>query len=99
VPQVVVYKGGAISIAIARLLVKIRFISLVNLIVDRKIVTELIQEDCSKEKVTSELKMIVSGEEREQMLTDYEDLHQLMGTAGASERTAKLIMEYLSLPK
>ena len=99
VPQVVVYKGGAISIAIARLLVKIRFISLVNLIVDRKIVTELIQEDCSKEKVTSELKMIVSGEEREQMLADYEDLHQLMGTAGASERTAKLIMEYLSLPK
>ncbi|MFN0256820.1 lipid-A-disaccharide synthase [Pedobacter ureilyticus] len=99
VPQVVVYKGGAISIAIARLLVKIRFISLVNLIVDRKIVTELIQEDCSKENLTSELRMIAFGEGREQMLTDYEDLHQMMGTAGASERTAKLIMEYLSLPK
>ncbi|MNK15578.1 Lipid-A-disaccharide synthase [compost metagenome] len=96
VPQVVVYKGGAISIAIARLLVKIRFISLVNLIVDRKIVTELIQEDCSKEKVAEELKLIVAGKGRTRMLSDYEDLHQLMGEAGASEKTAKLILKYLS---
>jgi lipid-A-disaccharide synthase len=93
VPQVVVYKGGAISIAIARLLVKIRFISLVNLIVDRKIVTELIQEDCSVNKVTEELKLIVSGDAREQMLQDYQQLHQLMGDVGASERTAKLILQ------
>ncbi|MNR53225.1 Lipid-A-disaccharide synthase [compost metagenome] len=91
-----VYKGGAISIAIARLLVKIRFISLVNLIVDRKIVTELIQEDCSKEKVAEELKLIVAGKGRTRMLSDYEDLHQLMGEAGASEKTAKLILKYLS---
>lgn len=95
VPQVVVYKGGTISIAIARLLVKIRFISLVNLIVDRKIVTELIQEDCSKEKVGEELKLILSGEGRNKMLNDYKDLHQLMGKAGASEKTAKLIVKYL----
>jgi len=93
VPQVVVYKGGAISIAIARLLVKIRFISLVNLIVDRKIVTELIQEDCSAEKVTKELQQIVSGTGRQQMLQDYKKLHELMGNAGASERTAKLIVQ------
>ncbi|SOD15095.1 lipid-A-disaccharide synthase [Pedobacter xixiisoli] len=96
VPQVVVYKGGTISIAIARLLVKIRFISLVNLIVDRKIVTELIQEDCSTEKITSELKAIVVGEDRNKMLDDYGDLHQLMGEAGASEKTAKLITKYLA---
>ncbi len=95
VPQVVVYKGGTISIAIARLLVKIRFISLVNLIVDRKIVTELIQEDCSKNKVAEELKMILSAEGRVKMLNDYEDLHQLMGKAGASEKTARLIVKYL----
>lgn len=94
VPQVVVYKGGAISIAIARLLVKIRFISLVNLIVDRKIVTELIQEDCATVKVAEELNEIVSDWGRKQMLTDYEDLHQRMGTAGASEKTAKLIVGY-----
>lgn len=95
VPQVVVYKGGTISIAIARLLVKIRFISLVNLIVDRKIVTELIQEDCSKEKINQELKLMTSEKVRKQMLADYEDLHQLMGEAGASERTAKLIFNYI----
>lgn len=99
VPQVVVYKGGTISIAIARLLVKIRFISLVNLIVDRKVVTELIQEDCSKEKVGSELRLVVSGQGRAQMLKDYDDLGLMMGTAGASERTAKLITKYLPLSK
>ncbi|WP_113637746.1 lipid-A-disaccharide synthase [Nubsella zeaxanthinifaciens] len=93
VPQVVVYKGGTISIAIARLLVKIRFISLVNLIVDRKIVTELIQEDCSVQKVTEELQQITSGTGRQQMLEDYKQLHELMGDAGASERTAKLIVQ------
>jgi len=95
VPQVVVYKGGTISIAIARLLVKIRFISLVNLIVDRKIVAELIQEDCSMEKITTELSAIVAGAGREKMLVDYEELHQLMGEAGASAKTAKLISGYL----
>lgn len=94
VPQVVVYKGGAISIAIARLLVKIRFISLVNLIVDRKVVTELIQEDCSKEKVGSELRQIASGQGRTQMLDDYNELLELIGSAGASQKTAKLIMKY-----
>lgn len=94
VPQVVVYKGGRVSIAIARLLVKIRFISLVNLIVDRKIVTELIQEGCTKEKAAEELTWIVAGEGRSQMLNDYKDLHQLMGEAGASEKTAKLIVSY-----
>ena len=95
VPQVVVYRGGAISIAIARMLVKIRFISLVNLIMDRKVVTELIQEDCNTQKVTAELQAIVSGTQREQMLQDYAELSVIMGNPGASERTAKLILTYL----
>lgn len=95
VPQVVVYKGGTISIAIARLLVNIRFISLVNLIVDRKIVTELIQEDCNPQKVTEELTQIIDGKGRAEMLEGYAHLHQLMGAAGASERTARLIMNYI----
>lgn len=96
VPQVVVYKGGTISIAIARLLVKIRFISLVNLIVDKKVVTELIQEDCNPQKVTTELTQIIDGKGRREMLEGYAHLHQLMGEAGASERTAKLIVNYVS---
>ena len=96
VPQVVVYKGGTISIAIARMLVKIRFISLVNLIVDRQVVTELIQEDCNTSQLTFELNSIVAGNGRAKMLTDYEELHSLMGTPGASEKTAKLILKYLN---
>jgi len=91
VPQVVVYKGGTISIAIARLLVKIKFISLVNLIMDRKVVAELIQEDCNRERIAQELMHIVEGSERTRMLNDYKELAGKMGTAGASERTAKLI--------
>lgn len=96
VPQVVVYKGGTISIAIARLLVKIKFISLVNLIVNRKIVSELIQEDCNPEKVNQELLHMLDGEGRSEMLRNYDDLIKLMGTPGASAKTAQLIYSYLT---
>lgn len=95
VPQVVVYRGGAISVAIARALVKIRFISLVNLIMDRKVVTELIQKDCNTNQITEELGYILDGQGRANMMNDYEELSAIMGTAGASERTAKLILTYL----
>lgn len=95
VPQVVVYKGGAISIAIARLLVKIKFISLVNLIMNKKVVSELIQEDCNKEQITIDLKAVLAGEGRKQMLQDYLVLSEKMGGAGASERTAKGIIRFL----
>lgn len=94
VPQVVVYKGGRISIAIARLLVKIKFISLVNLIVNKKVVIELIQEDCNPAKIYQELNLIVSGKSREEMLSNYDALLNLMGTPGASEKTAALLVKY-----
>lgn len=96
VPQVVVYKGGTISIAIARMLVKIKFISLVNLIVDKKIVTELIQEDCNTEQIHKELQIIVDGSGRKDMLQEYDHLLSLMGTPGASAKTAKLIFKYIT---
>jgi lipid-A-disaccharide synthase len=95
VPQVVVYRGGAISVAIARALVKIRFISLVNLIMDRRVVVELIQNDCNTVNITKSLSDILKGAERELMMNDYKELSEKMGTAGASERTAKLIIDYL----
>ena len=95
-PQVVLYKGSSISIGIARMLVKIRFISLVNLIVDKKVVTELIQEDCNLTLISKELKDIIAGSEREKMLTNYNDLAQIMGKPGASEKTAKLIYNYVN---
>ena len=95
VPQVVVYKGGSISIAIARMLVKIKFISLVNLIMDKKVVTELIQEDCNRALLASTLSDILDGPSRESMLLDYNALAEVMGTPGASERTAELIIQFL----
>ncbi|UKT62785.1 lipid-A-disaccharide synthase [Pedobacter mucosus] len=96
IPQVVVYKGGRISIAIARMLVNIKFISLVNLIVNKKIVTELIQEDCTTLKVDKELKDIINGEGRNLMLRNYKELLSLMGKPGASAKTAKLIVKYVA---
>jgi lipid-A-disaccharide synthase len=94
VPQVVVYRGGAISVAIARMLVNIKYISLVNLIMDKKVVTELIQEDCNKAKITAELMAVLDGPKRQDMLLNYKELSSRMGKPGASERTAKLIIQY-----
>lgn len=98
VPQVVVYKGGAISIAIARMVVKIKFISLVNLIMDKKVVTELIQEDCNTNLLSSTLGDILEGPVRDRMLLDYNALADVMGSPGASERTAELITKFLKNP-
>lgn len=95
VPQVVVYKGGTISIAIARMLLKIRFISLVNLIMDRKVVTELIQEDCNTVNITDELLRLIDGPGRTKIMEDYRQLSVIMGEPGASARTASLISAYL----
>ncbi|HEX7367705.1 MAG TPA: lipid-A-disaccharide synthase [Pelobium sp.] len=96
VPQVVLYKGSSISIGIARMLVKIKFISLVNLIMDCKTVTELIQEDCNITMISKELNDILNTPKRKEMLEKYEVLADKMGSAGASEKTAKLIYKYLS---
>ncbi len=100
VPQVVLYKGGTVSVTIARALVKIKFISLVNLIVNKKIVTELIQADCNIEAITSELEKITSNKTgRRQMLDEYDALLEKLGKPGASQRTAVLIVKYTAQKK
>lgn len=94
-PQVVVYKGNPISIGIARLLVKIKFISLVNLVMDEQVVKELIQEDCSGEKIGAEIDLMVNNQAyRSTMLAKYDELSLRMGKAGASERAAELMIQY-----
>lgn len=96
IPQLVVYKGNPISIGIARLLVTIKFISLVNLVMDACIVKELIQEDCSTQKISDELNMILHDTAyRGKMLLNYELLAEKMGTPGASDRAANLMFSYL----
>lgn len=95
VPQVVVYKGNAISISIARMVVKIKYISLVNLIMDKLVVKELIQEDCNPKKISAELDNIINNPTyRQQMLDNYDELDKRMGQPGASGRTAELIIKY-----
>ncbi|WP_026902646.1 lipid-A-disaccharide synthase [Pedobacter glucosidilyticus] len=96
VPEVVLYKGGKISITIARMLVKIRYISLVNLIMDKEVVKELIQEDCNAPQILKELKPLLEGENRTLQLQQYQLLADKMGLPGASEKTAKLVHKYLN---
>lgn len=96
VPQVVVYKGGAISIAIARMVVSIKFISLVNLIMDKLVVKELIQEDSNPLKISAELDMLLHDVDyRSKMLANYDELDVRMGEPGASAKTAGLIVGYM----
>nr|WP_294949815.1 lipid-A-disaccharide synthase [uncultured Mucilaginibacter sp.] len=97
VPQVVVYKGNAITIGIAKMLVKIKFISLVNLIMDKEVVKELIQQDCNFHNISNELDKLVGLEDyRNILLANYDLLDERMGKPGASAKTAALIIKYTS---
>lgn len=91
VPQVVCYKANAISYQIAKRIITLKYISLVNLIMDREVVTELIQGDLNKKRLKKELTAILESEKREQLFLNYYELEQKLGGRGASENTAKLI--------
>lgn len=91
VPEVVCYKANAISYQIAKRLVKVKYISLVNLIVDRKLVTELIQGDMNPKALERELKLILDGKGREEMLNGFVELKRALGGPGASLRAAEVI--------
>lgn len=96
VPQVVCYKANPVSVALARKLIKVPYISLVNLILDRPAVKELIQDELNPTSIVTELKKILEdGKPRNQMLHDYEELWSKLGSGGASERAAKLIVSDL----
>lgn len=99
VPQVVCYKGSPISYFIGRMVVKVPFISLVNLIAGREVVRELIQGAMNREELVRELRKILSGENRERMLSDYRALRHLLGDGGASRRAAELIVNRLRDPQ
>jgi lipid-A-disaccharide synthase len=89
VPEVVCYKGSNISYQIARRLIKIRFISLVNLIMDKEVVKELIQHECTSKNIRNELfKIIEGGEGRIRMLEEYKKLNDVLGAGGASKKVA-----------
>lgn len=90
-PQVVVYKTSPVSYAIGKRIVTLKYISLVNLILDRMAVKELIQNECSPEKIKAAIDELLDGAVRERMTQDYLELVKALGNSGASERTAKAI--------
>ncbi len=95
IPQVVCYKGSRISYQIAKRIITLKFISLVNLIMDREVVTELIQGDFNSDRLKKELTHILDEKQRAQLFLDYYDLEKALGGKGASEKTAKLIYKSL----
>ncbi|MEZ4792743.1 MAG: lipid-A-disaccharide synthase [Gelidibacter sp.] len=96
VPQVVCYKGSWISYQIGKRVVNLKYISLVNLIMDKEVVTELIQNDFNPKRLKKELDIILTKEKREQMFLDYFELEKKLGGQGASEKAAKLIFNALN---
>jgi lipid-A-disaccharide synthase len=97
VPEVVCYKGGNISYQIAKRLIKIKYISLVNLIMDKLVVKELIQHEMTSENITTELKkLLYDGNYLSTMKANYQNLHQLLASNGnPSEKAAALIINLL----
>ena len=95
VPQVVCYKGSEISYQIAKRIITLKFISLVNLIMDKEVVTELIQSAFNKKQLTIELSKILDRAHREQLFLAYYELEQKLGGKGASEKAAASIIEGL----
>lgn len=96
VPQVVCYGGSEISFQIAKRLVKIKYISLVNLIVDRPVVRELIQHDMSLDNIKNELDgLLPGGKKREIMMADYTEIRSLLGEEGSSYRVAQAMVNQL----
>lgn len=92
IPEVVCYKGSRISYEIGKRLVKnIQYISLVNLIMDREVVKELIQDDLTTQHLVHELKLVL-GENRKRILNDYRQLREKLGGQGASGIAADIIV-------
>lgn len=97
VPEIVCYKAGKISYEIAKRLVKLKYICLVNLIMDKEVVKELIQNDLTPEKITVELKKILfDAGKREKLKQDYQQLKELLSEGGnASFNAAKSIYDFV----
>lgn len=97
VPEVICYKGSNISYSIAKRLIKVKYISLVNLILDQEVVKELIQHECTSENIQLELDKIINDENYRQMLIDkYNELEEMLGGGGASKKVAQSLFKTLS---
>ncbi len=99
VPQVVCYKTSGFTYRIIKTLIKVPYISLVNLIAGRKVVPELIQGELNTGRLQQELAAIVeTSPARQQQLEGYASLKKIMGDHRPSEQAASLMADYLHLP-
>ena len=95
VPMVVGYKGNFLSYHIGKYLVKVPYIALVNLIMGEKVVEELIQGKLNEQNLKQELKLLLEESHRRQMQEKFQELKEKLGRTGASEKAAKLIVDYI----
>ncbi|HEU5290616.1 MAG TPA: lipid-A-disaccharide synthase [Cyclobacteriaceae bacterium] len=96
VPQVVVYKTSGFSYRIAKMAIRVPYISLVNLIAGREVVEELIQDDASEEKTLGEIKKILEDSNyKDSILNGYDEIIKILDTGSASENAATLMTKYL----
>ena len=94
VPEVVCYKSSGLSYRLAKAMIKVKFISLVNLVMNREVVKELIQGDLTEENIVSELDLLLhNGKRQRKLLEDYDELRDCLGNAGASEKAAAEILK------
>tara|TARA_B100000768_G_C11218801_1_gene349503 strand:- start:680 stop:1192 length:513 start_codon:yes stop_codon:yes gene_type:complete len=96
VPQLVCYRSSFLSFQIAKRIITLPFISLVNLIMNREVVSEILQNDFTVERIEKELKSITESKKRERQLKDYELLNQKLSAGGASVKTARAIVNLLN---
>ena len=95
VPQLVCYKGNWISYQIAKRIITLKYISLVNLIMDKEVVKELIQDQMNTKNLSAELRNILNPDQRAILLKNYDELEKKLGGQGASQNTADLIFKKL----
>ena len=97
VPEVVCYKTSNISYQIGKRLIRVKYISLVNLIMDKRVVAELIQDEMNNDNLSRELDSLLhNGEKKERLKTDYARLRELLSSEGsAPSRAAKLVLDFL----
>lgn len=98
VPEVVCYKGNWFSYQIAKRIITLKYISLVNLIMDKEVVKELIQDELNAKNLKNELQKLLEPKHRDEILISYNSLELKLGGVGASQKTAQLIINSLLNP-
>lgn len=98
IPEVVCYKGSPVSYAIAKRLIKVKYISLVNLIMDKEVVKELIQDELTPDNLKDELEQLLHNTQRkEHLVEDYQELWDVLSKGGhASSKAANSIFTWLT---